>query len=103
MSQQPHVLAYGDMIKFTGGKYNGFEGYVAKIDLTTGVCSVMVDYENKQVELVEHFSFFKLLKAATADYTHDTANEDEPESFPTPVKKVGLIKRFFLRFARKQP
>lgn len=41
----------GTVIRFTGGKFNGFQGVVAKS--CDSFCSVVVDFEGKQIEVVE--------------------------------------------------
>ena len=45
----------GDSVRFTGCKYNGFEGQVAK--LGDEHASVVVNYEGRQHELVESIKF----------------------------------------------
>ena len=45
----------GEPVRFTGGKYNGFEGTVAK--LCDEYASVVINYEGKPHELVESVKF----------------------------------------------
>lgn len=44
-------LTVGQAVRFIGGKYNGFEGQIAKLCDTQ--CSVLVQYEGRTSELIE--------------------------------------------------
>ena len=53
--QTMSALSVGLEVRFTGGKYNGFEGQVAK--LCDEYASVIINYDGKPHELVESTKF----------------------------------------------
>ena len=56
-------LRIGMAVRFTGGKYNGWEGHIHLAGDTS--CAVLCNYEGKDYEFVEDFQFLTPLKIWT--------------------------------------
>lgn len=54
-------LSVGSPVRFTSGRYHGYEGILLK--LCDAVCSVSVNYEGKPVELVDELHHLTALAA----------------------------------------
>lgn len=65
-------LAVGLAVRFVGGKFNGFQGHIAKLCET--VCSVSINFENRQCEIVEEMRFVVPLAKWKADKSETELN-----------------------------
>lgn len=65
-------LAVGVAVRFVGGKYNGYQGHIAK--LCDSVCRVTINFEGRPCEIVEELRFVEPLAKWRADKTATELN-----------------------------